>query len=67
VDPREPRAANALRVADAVVHPSQYPRTRERLIERGLRVVTVECDELAKAEGAVTCRSLIFEGEATAR
>ena len=62
VDEREPHAANALRVAGTVVCSSAYPRTRERLVERGLRVETTECDELAKAEGAVTCCSLIFEG-----
>jgi dimethylargininase len=61
VDAREPYAANALRIADTVVFPSEYPRTRERLIERGLRVAAVDCGELAKAEGAVTCCSLIFE------
>ena len=45
----------------AVVYPSQYPRTCERLIGRGLRVAPIDCSELAKAEGAVTCCSLIFE------
>jgi dimethylargininase len=61
VDAREPYAANALRVADTIVFPSQFPRTLERLVERGPRVVTVDCDELAKAEGAVTCCCLLFE------
>lgn len=61
IDDREPYAANALRIADTILYPSQFPRTRERLIERGLRVATVDCSELAKAEGAVTCCSLVFE------
>jgi dimethylargininase len=61
VDGREPHAANALRVAAAIVYPSQHPRTLERLVGRGLRVVASDCDELAKAEGAVTCCSLLFE------
>jgi dimethylargininase len=60
VDPREPHAANALRIADTIVYPSHHPRTRERLVARGLRVATVECLELAKAEGSVTCCSLVF-------
>jgi len=61
VDEREPDAANALRVGDTIVHGSQFPRTGARLRERGLRVATTDCSELAKAEGAVTCCSLIFE------
>jgi dimethylargininase len=58
VDPEEPSAANALRLDDRVIFPAAFPRTA-RLIERGLRVTLVEADELAKAEGAVTCCSLI--------
>ena len=61
VDDREPHAANALRVAGSVVYPSQHPRTRDRIVARGLRVEETDCSELAKAEGAVTCCSLIFD------
>ncbi|MDB4914636.1 MAG: hypothetical protein JWM95_2280 [Gemmatimonadetes bacterium] len=60
VDPSEPHAANGLRVAGAVVFPEHFPLTRTRLEGRGLHVVTVPCDELAKAEGAVTCCCLLF-------
>lgn len=61
IDPREPYGANALRIGGTVVYPSQHPRTRDLMAARGLRVVTTETSELAKAEGAVTCCSLIFE------
>ncbi len=61
VDDREPHAANALRIAETLVYPSQYPRTRDRLIELGFRLASIDCSELAKAEGEVTCCSLIFE------
>ncbi len=61
IDAHEPYAANALRMAGRVVHPAQFPRTCERLVERGLDVVSIDCSELAKAEGAVTCCSLVFE------
>jgi dimethylargininase len=61
IDPQEPHAANALAIADAVLYPASFPRTRERLESRGLRVQPVDVDELQKAEGAVTCCSLIFE------
>ncbi|HYW11664.1 MAG TPA: arginine deiminase family protein [Longimicrobium sp.] len=60
VDADEPFAANALRVGDRIVYPTDFPRTRERLEAAGMDVVTVPADELAKAEGAVTCCSLVF-------
>jgi dimethylargininase len=61
VDPQEPHAANALAIGDAVLFPSSFPRTRDRLERRGLRLRLVDVDELQKAEGAVTCCSLLFE------
>ena len=61
VDPGEAHGANALRIADRLVYSSQYPRTGELLDRRGLQVSTVDGSELAKAEGAVTCCSLVFE------
>jgi dimethylargininase len=61
VDERESHGANALRVGGTVIYPAQFPRTRDRLLERGLRVAVTDCSELAKAEGAVTCCSLLFE------
>ena len=60
VDISEPFAANGLRVGNALVFPAHFPCTRATLESRGLRVVTVPADELAKAEGAVTCCSLLF-------
>jgi dimethylargininase len=61
VHPEEPWAANALRLGDRVIYPAGWPRTGERLERRGVTVCRVEAGELAKAEGAVTCCSLILE------
>ena len=61
IDPAEPHAANALLVRGSLVYPSAFPRTRERLESRGLSVVAVDVSELIKAEGAVTCCSVLFE------
>lgn len=61
VDERELFAANAARVGDAVIYPTAFPRTRAILEERGIEVVAVDADELAKAEGGVSCCSLVFE------
>jgi dimethylargininase len=66
IDDREPHGANALEIAGVVIHPSQFPRTRDRLVQCGLRVASVDCSELAKAEGAVTCCSLTFETSSAA-
>lgn len=61
VDPSEPQAANCLPVGDGVIFPTAFPKTRARLQERGYQVVEVDVSELAKAEGAVTCCSLILK------
>ena len=59
VDPAEPYAANVLRIGDALVASAAFPRTRERLKALGLRVVSVNVSELAKAEAGVTCCSIL--------
>ena len=61
VDPAEPFSGNALRVGDGVILSSAFPGTRARLEARGIRVVPVDARELAKAEGGVTCCSLLVE------
>ena len=60
VDPREAYGANIVRVLDRLLYSSAFPRTQERLERRGFEVMTVDVSEIAKAEGAVTCCSLIF-------
>jgi dimethylargininase len=60
VDPNEPYAANGMLVGGRLIYPSSFPRTRERLEARGVTVVPVDVSELQKAEGAVTCCSLVF-------
>ncbi len=61
VDPREPQAANALRLGDAaILYPSAFPATASRLEALGYPLERVDLSELAKAEGAVTCCSLVF-------
>jgi dimethylargininase len=60
VHPAEPFAANALLLEGTVLFPAAHERTRLRLEAHGLRVVAVDISELAKAEGGVTCCSLIL-------
>jgi len=63
VDRAEPHAANALWLERGVIYPSQYTRTGEALSRhleaQGVSLHRVEVSELAKAEGGVTCCSLI--------
>jgi dimethylargininase len=60
VDPSEPFAANALLTPKGVLMPSAFPRTIARVRKRGIKVRTVDASELAKAEGGVTCCSLLL-------
>jgi dimethylargininase len=59
VDPAEPFGANAVLLDDVVIYPVAFSRTRAKLESRGIQVRTVHADELAKAEGGVTCCSLL--------
>jgi len=60
VDESEPSAANAVWIERAVIYPSGFPKTQQSLVDAGLRLKMVDATEVAKAEGAVTCCSLIF-------
>ena len=60
VDESEPMAANALLLDHTIIYPDHFPATRERLLALGLDVCCVEMTELAKAEGGVTCCSLLL-------
>jgi len=61
VDPDEPAAANIVRVGEQLLYSAGFPRTLERIARLSIPVIPVDVSELAKAEGAVTCCSLIFE------
>ncbi len=60
VDPSEPFAANCLPIGDFIIFPTAFPKTRAKLEAKGYKIKAVQVDELAKAEGAVTCCSLII-------
>ena len=62
VDPAEPHAGNVLWLRDLTIAAEAFPKTNARLAERsGSRLVTVPAWELAKAEGGVTCCSLLID------
>lgn len=60
VDPSEPAAANVLAVGDRVLCADEFPRTRARVGASGFVTLSVPAGELAKAEGGLTCGSLVF-------
>jgi dimethylargininase len=59
VDPTEPFAGNVLCVGDTVLCAASAPRTRALLDAQGYKTVAVDASELAKAEGGLTCCSLL--------
>jgi dimethylargininase len=56
----EPAGANILRIGSKLLYAAAFPRTCDALVTRGYHVGTVDVSELAKAEGAITCCSLIM-------
>lgn len=59
-------AANALRVGGSVLLQSGFPRTLERVARAGFGARALDVSELTKAEGSLTCLSLVFESKGTA-
>ena len=60
VDEREPQAANTLTIGCTTLVSAAYPHTRRRLEAAGVRTRAVDVSELHKAEGGLTCMSLLL-------
>jgi dimethylargininase len=56
----EPWAANTLPIGQRVILPAAHPRTAELVHRLGFEPLPVELSEFAKAEGGVTCLSLLI-------
>ncbi len=63
VDPDEPFAANAILAGSTVLYSASFPRTADRLRQAGIAVRRVDMSETEKAEGAMTCCSVVLDGE----
>jgi len=56
----EPGAANALLIGETLIVPSAFPQTIMLLEALGFKVMPVDVSEFQKAEGGVTCKSILF-------
>jgi dimethylargininase len=60
--PREEMyAANAVVVNGTAIIAKGYPHTREAFERRGLRIVELALSEIAKADGSLTCMSILLD------
>ncbi len=59
VPEQEPDGANVLVVDHCVCLPAAHPATINRVLDLGFEVDSVDLSEFAKAEGSVTCLSLL--------
>ncbi len=60
VDPTEDAAANVLALGGIVHVSARFPRTRAAIDAAGFETLALDLSELEKAEGALTCGSLVF-------
>jgi dimethylargininase len=60
VPEEEAYAANVLALGDYVIMPAGFPRVAEALSAHGFNVLPVPASEFAKADGGVTCLSLLY-------
>ena len=61
VHPDEPSAGNCVDLDGVLLHGEDFPKTRAVLEDAGFSVAATPMDELAKAEGAATCCSLLLQ------
>jgi len=57
----EAYAANCLAVGNFVILPAGFPKLEQRIQENGFSTLPVEMSEFQKADGGITCLSLLIE------
>jgi len=58
--PDEPQGANVVRIGDTLLADASAPKTLATLAEHEDNIIEVHVDEFAKAEGAISCKGVIF-------
>jgi dimethylargininase len=66
VPPQEPWAANVARVGTSLIAAAAFARTADTIRALGYDIRTIDLSEFAKAEGGVTCLSLLFRSPSPA-
>lgn len=61
VDEEEAHAANCLGVGEFVILPSGFSKLEQKIQKYGFSILTVDISEFQKADGGVTCLSLLIE------
>jgi dimethylargininase len=60
VEEKDSYAANCLALENQVVMPAGFPTIRKKILQYGFETVEVEMSEFEKADGGVTCLSIIL-------
>jgi dimethylargininase len=61
VDDKESYSANCLAIGNNVLVADGHPKLEEMVKQRGFQTIPVPMSEFAKAEGSLTCLSLLFQ------
>ncbi len=60
VDPSEPEGANVVEIDGTLITDVRATATADLLSDHGYPIIATEVSEFAKAEGALTCKSVLF-------
>ena len=60
VEEKDSYAANCLALGNQIIMPAGFPTIREKIIQHGFETVELEMSEFEKADGGVTCLSIIL-------
>jgi dimethylargininase len=58
VEDDESYAANSILVNDRLIMPQGYPKTHQKILKEGLKVIQVDVSEFRKLDGGLSCLSL---------
>jgi len=61
VPPSETYAANAVAIGSHVIMAEGHPHTHDALVDAGFKVHPAPFSEVRKADGSLTCQSIVFE------
>jgi dimethylargininase len=60
VEEKDSYAANCLALGNQIIMPAGFPTIREKILQHGFETVELEMSEFEKADGGVTCLSIIL-------